>query len=195
MGKRGPKSKHGKRELNGRLDRSPSEVTKRVLDGFDAEQRDALSVGLEARQRVYGVPEKDTRDQMAGSFVGRLCQSRSITRAQYEAALTWLEDATNYSHVQRSPIEPNAIDLNATRGGVDNYENITRTEHIKARHKAASNAVQDAQNEIRGNGNLFGALDACVKRDAVCWHLVGDLRIALNALAKCYGLERAAQAA
>jgi hypothetical protein len=196
MGKRGPKSKHGKRELNGRLDRSPSEVTKRVLDGFDAEQRDALSVGLEARQRVYGVPEKDTRDQMAGSFVGRLCQQRIITRIQYEAATTWLEDATNYTRVRRSPIQPNAIDLNATsRGGVDNYENVSRSVQIKERYHKAGKAVVDAQNAIGANGNLFGALDVCVRQDAECWHLVGDLRIVLNALAKCYVLERAAQAA
>lgn len=195
MGKRGPKSKHGRREANGRLSRTPGEVTRRVLDGLDAEQRDALSVGLEARQRVFGVSEKDTRDQMAGSFVGRLCQGRGISRAQYEAAVTWLEDVTNYSHVQRSPIEPNAIDLNATRGGVDNYENIARTERVKSRYKGASDAVQDMQNQVRGMGNLFGALDACVKRDLECWHLVGDLRLALNALAKFYGLERAAQAA
>jgi hypothetical protein len=206
MGKRGPKSKAGNREDNGRLSRRQDDVTRRVLVGLDASEIDTLSVGLEARERVHGLPRatKDrktgkevavSREPMAGSFVGRLCQQRVLSRDQYEAATTWLEDATNYTRVRRSPIQPNAIDLNATRGGVDNYENVSLTERITKRYHDAGKAVVDAQNAIGGLANLFGALDVCVRQDAECWHLVGDLRIVLNALAKFYGLERAAQAA
>lgn len=182
------KKQDGKREPNGRLSRKPADVMARTLAQVDRDVRETLMVGLEARVRVYGVKSENSRDQMAGSFVGRLCMDREISRAQYEAAMTWMEDASNYSIAIRSPRMPGAIDLNRTRG-INDYENVDRVKRWTAKYKAACKAVQEKQIELRGRANLMGALDTCVMRDVALYHLVGDLRYALNALVKHYRIE------
>jgi hypothetical protein len=186
---RGPKRKSGKRENNGRLSRKPSDALKRVLETVDAEDREALAVGLEARVRVHGVRPEDARDQMAGSFIGRLCMQRVISRQQYEAAIIWTEDVQNYRKAVSAAQgrEPGAVNLNATKGR-NEYENEAFVLRSRARYKAATSAVQDKQNELRGSAHLFGALETCVMRDVAIEVMVGDLRTALNALAKHYGL-------
>lgn len=192
---KGRKRKAGKRERNGQLSRKPGDVAARLNDAMDREQRDTISVAVEARQRVHGVDAGNVRDQMAGSFIGRLCMSRTITRQQYEAAMLWLEDATNYAIAVHAPRAPGAIDLNRTQGGSGDYENVARTLHIKAKYEAALSAVQGLQIELRGTANLYAALDYLVRRDLELQHMVGDLRLVANCLAKHYGLTAGKKAA
>lgn len=195
MGKRGPKKLAGKRERNGQLSRKQVDRTARVLDGLDADQRDTLAVGIEARVRVHGVEPRHSRDQMAGSFIGRLCITGDVSRVQYDAAMTWQEDAHNYSIALRSPRQPGAVDLNRTQGTSTDHENVAFVARAKARYEAAARAVQEKQNELRGQGALFAALHHVVIRDLELMHMVPDCRVALNALAKHYGLESRSRAA
>lgn len=186
----GHKRKAGKREPNGRLSRRGDDVLTRRRDALDREERDMISTGTVARERVFGVKPEHSRDQLAGSVVGRLCLTEQISRTQYDAAVCYLEAwHANLIAIQAAtPPYPNAIDLNATKGRASRPENVARAQRSVQAWRAARNAVQERQNELRGAGNLFGALDHCVLRDHDHPHLVGSLREALNALARFYRL-------
>lgn len=188
MGKRGQKRQAVKREPNGRASRKKDDVVARILEQVDRDVRETLMTGLSARVRVHGVPPEQSRDQMAGSFIGRLCLQRVISRIQYDAALAWLEDMENHAAVIGAPRQPGAVDLNAAKGRND-HENVEYAARCMARYKAANKAVQDRQNELGPHAHLFGALDTLVRRDVPLEHLVGDLRTALNALARHYRLD------
>jgi hypothetical protein len=185
---RGRKRQMGKREPSGRLSRKAVDVTARLRDALDRDERDTISVGVEARVRVHHVEPELSRDQRAGSFVGRLCMTRVISQHQYEAAMNWLTDSENYSWAVCAPKRPNAIDLNRVHGSPTRLENVALVKRIMARYKGASMAVRDAQLELRNRGNLFGALEALVLRDIELEHMVPDLRCALNSLVRFYGL-------
>jgi hypothetical protein len=207
MGRRGRKSTAGKREPNGQLSRKPKDVVERVLAAVDRDERDALSVGLAARVRVHGItaemldgipcakdelpltPAQFARDQMAGSFVGRLCMQRVISRIQYEAAITYAVEREAYLRAV-APAQGSvarAVNLNATHGS-SNYENETKTRQDVARYRAAYAAIIEAWRELRGQGKLLAAIQRLVIEDEPFEALVPDLRTALNALAKHYGL-------
>ena len=192
MGKRGRRLKPGKREPNGRLSRRAADRTARMLDGLAREERDALAVGLEARQRVHGVPARNSRDQMAGSYIGRLCISGEISRVQYDAAMQWLADGEDYSRVRRSPRPPGAVDLNRIHGGSTDGEDVAFARRAVERYEAAVAAVQERQLELRNTAVLFAALSHIVGRDLELPHMVGDCREALNALARVYKLSEPA---
>ena len=53
---------------------------------------------------------------------------------------------------------------------------------------AAEAAIQTAQNIIGLHGNLYAAISLCVVGEVDLHHMVGDVRLALNALARHYGL-------
>lgn len=189
MGHRGPKKQKGKRELNGQLSRRPAERNTRHLDGLDQEQRAMISTAIEARQRVWGLSPAVSRDQMAGSAIGRYCLQGNITRQQYDAAMIYLEVRNDHLIAVRAPRQPGAVDLNATHGSSGDYENINRTHKAIAAYDEMTGVIREKQIEVGNMGNLFGALDAVICRDVMLEHLLGDVRTALNALVKHYGLD------
>lgn len=176
----------GKRERNGQIARQ--DATQRRIDGLDREQRDTLSIGIEARQRVLGVKPAHSRDQKAGSAIGRFCLVGHITQAQYDAALLYIESRARNLRAIDAPPQPGAVDLNAARGRPVGREDPAQLSRWRRDHRDAERAIQDKQNETRLMGNLFGALDLVLFRDVELDHLLGDLRSALNALVKHYGL-------
>lgn len=183
MGKAGPKPQPGKREPNGRLSREMVEKESRTKARIDTEEWDAMYVALSARWRVHGIPLKEVRNQMAGSFIGRLCLNGELTRLQWDAAQTWLEQRQAYHHAIAAPREVGAIDINAVhgRGGAENEARSIKA--VKDWDKMEK-AVRECQSQIGNRGNLFAALDLCVARDNFLPHMVGDLRTALNAIAR-----------
>jgi hypothetical protein len=189
VGRRGNKKMAGKRERNGRLSRQPKHVAERNILDLDQTERDAISVGLDARERVFGISPKQSRDQMAGSVIGRWCLQNIITRPQYDAAMLFLESYTRNLLAIDAPRQPGAVDLNATHGRPVSVENIPQLIKWRAAHRAALDAIQAKQNEIRLQGNLYGALYAVVIRDVDLEHMAGDVRTALNALVRHFGLE------
>ena len=199
MGRRGPKRKAVTRQPNGQPSRSKAALDTRAKlarEGLDREQQDMIAVGIEARQRVFGLPVTVSRDQMAGCAVGRYCLlggKDGITRLQYDAAMLYLADCEAYSRAIATPGIPRAVDLNAT-GGQNHHENVGKVLATIRSHEAMVKAVQSAQNELRNTANLFGALDAVIRRDVMLDHLLGDLRTALNALVRHYGIDGRAAA-
>lgn len=187
MARRGPTAQSGTREPNGRLTRRQEKAAERAIDRSDLAERQTLSVGIAARNRVHGVGLRNAQDQRAGSFIGRLCMLHMVTKEQYDAALIWLSDAEDYRKAI-GPVagrQPGAVDLNALKGR-SGYENVPKVIMAMERYREACNAVQAVQNEMRGSVALFAALNHIVERDLELHHMVGDCRIALNALAKHY---------
>lgn len=195
MGKRGPKLKDGKRMANGRLSRKPADVMKRMANALDADERETLRPGIEARIRMHGVRPEDSRDQRAGSFVGRLCMGGEVSVAQYDAALTFVEDHRNNLIAIHAPREPSGVDLNRVQGGSAGAENVEFYRRATTRWRDAVGAVQERQNELRGAGALYAAIETCVLQDVEAHHMIGWLREGLNALVRHYGLVDKARAA
>lgn len=195
MGKRGPQKKAGNREANGRLSRKAPDIMDRVNDRMERDERETLRPGIEARVRVHGVKPEDSRDQRAGSFVGRLCIGKEIDARQYEAAMMYLEDQRNNLIAIRAPRDPSGVDLNRVQGGSGDAENVEFYKRATKRWREAQTAVQERQNELRGQGALIAALDTCLIRNVEAHHMVGWLREGLNALARHYGIGDKARAA
>lgn len=180
-----------KREPNGRLSRKQADVTERFARELDQAERDTIRPGLDARVNLFGVRPEDSRSQMAGCFVGRLCLAREISTAQYEAAMTFLEDHRNNAIAIRAPREPSGVDLNRVQGGTGERESVSFYRRATSRWRAAVCAVQDRQNQLRGQGALYAALEYCVLRDVDAYHMLGWLREGLNALARHYAGDNA----
>lgn len=195
MGKRGPAKRNGNREANGRLSRKPADLMQRVNGALEADERETLRSGVEARIRMHGLAPEVSRDQRAGSFVGRLCMSGEITTRQYEAAMLYVEDHRNNLMAIRAPRDPSGVDLNRVQGGATGVENVEFYRRATTRWRDALNAVQERQNELRGHGALIASLDTCLIRDAECYHMVGWLREGLNSLARFYQLGEKSRAA
>jgi hypothetical protein len=201
----GRKRSIGKREPNGRLSRKPEDQGARQVKTFlekqrqlEQAERDAIEPGLAARVRIWGVKPSDSRSQMAGSFVGRLCLSGEISRAQYDALLAYQDDCVAYRQAIDSPRgSPSAVNLNATHGRsrspADDEQFVARaTERYIGSDKKGGvcRAIQDKQCEVGMTANLWAALSLCVMEDKDLPHMVGELRVAANALGKHYKLDR-----
>lgn len=169
---------------------------KRTKSGRISRAKGAYNEHAEAiatRQRLFGLSEQDARDQKAATYVGRLCLAGSknttdgITQAQYEAAQEYLRA---YEAFQRAVKSPDA--LRTGTGGGDQPESegyaewcekaIKRFEGVKA-------AVMAEQCIYRNRGaNMFGAIDCILLRDEEFPHMIGDLRLALNAIGHHFGI-------
>lgn len=165
------------------MSRKPIDITTQLNDRLEADERDALRTGVEARHRLYGINPGQLRDTDAGSFVGRLRITGEISMQQCEAAKEYLRIYEDMQMAVGGPKPSGAVDLNATKG-MPGAENVDRS--IKAREDwgAALKALQDRQDELRGGASLIAALDHCVLRDGEFPHMVGWLREGLNALAR-----------
>jgi hypothetical protein len=199
MAKKQRKSAHnrkdGAREPSGRLSRQPAERKVRDAAAIEATEWDTMGQALMARNRVHGVEPANLRDQLAGSAVGRMYLKGQITRTQLEASQAYVAERDEYYQYIQVPRQPGAVDLNATKGASTAAENVPRVIKVTEAVKATDRAVMEAQIEIGNFGNLFGALNTVLVMDVELDHLVGDLRTALNALARRYGLTGRAKAA
>jgi len=190
MGKRGPKRQPGKRWANGDLVQTPSAIEARREAAFSAEQVDAMAVAIEARKRLWNLDADTARDAMAGDVVGRMRIAGQLSKAQHAASVTYRRQYADYQRARESPKQPGAVDLNRARGLV-NVDEDTWTKwasRARARHEAARQAVTEAQTHIGNAGNLWGAMEVFLSRDVYVPSLEGDLKLALNALSRHYGL-------
>jgi len=178
-----------KREPNGRASRRKKDVMEQFLADLDKDTRETQGVALTARHKIFGVDPKHSRDQKAGSAAGRYCLQGLITQAQYDAAMMFLESHQRNLRAIDAPPQPGAVDLNATRGRPVFLENPDQLRKWRSAHKAAMDAIQSKQNEIRLMGNLYGAVYTILIRDVQLEHLLGDFRTAMNALIRHYGLD------
>lgn len=162
------------REPNGRVSRS----------GVDHGPADI--VALDARRRHLGLTQEQAKDQKAGTFIGYLNMigpRDGLSDDQYEAATNYLSLRQAYL---RAISAPGRI-VDSEGYGIDNvteaYEDWVRD--TKDAYEACRRAIQDAQTENRG-ANLWAALDLIVIQDQHMHHMIGDLRILCNALARFF---------
>jgi hypothetical protein len=143
--------------------------------------------------KVFGLTEKEARDQKAATYVGRLClagirnTTDGITDAQYDAAIAWKEA---YEQFQRAVKSPDA--LRSGVGGGDQGESADYARRCRAAIKKwegieAAVRLEQGFHENRG-ANMWAALDYLVGRDQQHPHMVGDLRLALNAIGHHLGM-------
>ncbi len=134
---------------------------------------------------MFGLTEKEARDQKAATFIGRLAllgqrrRQDGITEQQYDAANDYLGA---YEAFQRAVKSPDA--LRSGVGGGDQGESPNYASWCQrsiAHYEGMMAAVRAEQNLHRG-ANFYAALDYLVLRGESHWHMVGDLRLALNAI-------------
>lgn len=179
MSRPGRKRKAGKREPNGK----PSRIGHRILG-----EQDAMSVAVDYRQRVFGIPNHAVLDQKAATMLGRLCMQGEISNTQWEAGEEWAR-----------LLNARYAAINAPRGfktatGGRSPMTDERDEHNFRTTKAELDA---ANNAVSGYGQLppvqarerFEALRMVIIEQLHVPHLHGSLRVALNGLARHFGLE------
>ena len=121
--------------------------------------------------------------------------SKELSQRQYEAAMAFLEDHRNNAIAIRAPRDPSGVDLNRVHGNSLAEENVEFYKRATRRWRSACEAIQERQNELRGQGAIYAALYTCVVQDVEAHHMVGWLREGLNALAKFYGIGEKRRAA
>lgn len=144
-------------------------------------------VALDARRRHLGLTKEQAKDQKAGSFIGYLNllgPSDGLSDDQHEAAINYLRLRESYLRAIRAP--GRVIDGDAGTPSDDvtpAYEEWVGD--TKEAYTDCRLAIQRAQDESRG-ANLWAALDICIVQDQHMHHMVGDLRVVCNALARFF---------
>lgn len=174
--KRGrPKMEGVAREPNGRVSRS----------GIDHGPADV--VALDARRRHLGLTQDQAKDQKAGSFIGYLNligPRDGLSDDQYKAATNYLGLHTAYLRAINAPGrvldgEAGALAVEVSDAYIDW---VIDTKEV---YSDCRKAIQEAQNENR-HANLWAALDLCVIQDQAHHHMIGDLRLLTNCLARFF---------
>jgi len=173
----------GHREPNGRLSRRVVYVNAR--DVMNA--KEAQSVVVAARMRHYGISEDAAAKNVAGSpnagtVHGRMAldgeKAGGISQAQWDAAEWFIGKRGAYLRAIESPNQ----ETGRTEGGgefdPDRHAEFCRM--ARESWSAVCDCIQTASTENRAP--LMSALDVFLVRGHHLQHMVGDLRIALNAV-------------
>lgn len=166
-----PRIEGAAREPNGRISRAKSGP--------------ADVVALEARRRHLGLTREQAKDQKAGAYIGYLNligKRDGLSNDQYDAAM---EFQSLYQAFQRAIQSPGRLlDSGSGTGSAEVTEAYEQwAEKTKQSYMECREAIQEAQNEQRQT-NLWAALDLCIIQDQRLPHMLGDLRILCNALAR-----------
>lgn len=158
-------------------------------------EKAAMETVVAARQRLFGLSEKDTKEGYAGSVVGRLRLAKVIRRDQYDAAIKYLEVRNAYQRAIGAVPD-------FTQPPDERAAPRVRDGRILSPDEAWQDFVQGAKRAharmLRVLGDLIAterspapmaALDAILVKDCHEPSLVGPLRSALNALGKHFGLQ------
>lgn len=175
--KRGrPMKENAPREPNGRVSRS----------GIDHGPADV--VALDARRRHLELTKDQAKDQKAGSYIGYLNllgPRDGLSDGQYEAATNYLGLREAYLRAIGAP--GRVVDGEA--GGASSSDvsdaYIDWVIDTKEVYADCRKAIQEAQNQHR-EANLWAALDLCIIQGHHMPHMVGDLRLVCNALARFF---------
>jgi len=158
----------------------------------------ADKVAREARMKIFGIDPDVASTPQAATFMGRLSllgqQGGGISTDQYDALVRFSMDRESY---MRSIMAPDSLAVAGAggRSSIDEDEDTESRQRCKRRYDAARTAIQNAQNENRGN-NLWAAVDFIVIKNLDFSHMIGDLRLVGNALNRHYqGLDRKREAA
>lgn len=159
------------REPNGRPSRA-----KKPREAIDR-------LAIEMRAKHTGLSEMDAKDPRASTYIGRLfiagINKGGISEDQYNAALKFIEVDNNYKKALLSP----AAYYDELNGSANPDGNEAFCKRAKKQYLAARGAIQEAQFDNRID-NLYAALQYIVLEDREMPHLVGAVRLVLNALNK-----------
>ncbi|WP_162651565.1 hypothetical protein [Lentilitoribacter sp. Alg239-R112] len=189
--KRGrPRAENVHREPNGRVSRAknPDNTTYRPQDPIDAMVARLRAIGWNEKPKK--VQEYAMKDPRISSYVGRLVINYEtqhmhpappadiINIDQFNASQKYLQIRNAYHRAIGSPgaYYEDGIGVELTED--EKADSVARA---KARWLGVQKAIQEANNMHHGS-NLYAAIQIIVVEDQVMPHLIGDLRLALNAL-------------
>lgn len=163
-----PKVEGVAREPNGRISRSPLDTNSEEI------MRRAERLGLAVVQ---------ARDQKAATYIGYLNllgKTDGISDDQYDAAMKYLDLRSSYLRSIKAPNSEYQNDGSGNTSPDISESYIDWCKSTKERYDNCRKAIQQAQNECRAN--LWAALDLCVIQGHRMDHMIGDIRLLMNAL-------------
>lgn len=178
--------KNGVREPNGRLSRKKEHVEVREWETA----REARSVALEARQRVFGISEAEASDPFAGTLLGRMHQQGRISTAQIDAAGKYTEVRSAYHRA----IDATPWHDEKRIGGEGTKTHEEWAAEVKERHEAMDAVISEVCREERSTLPRT-ALENIVVRDVQMPFLDGYLRSVLNRLHQHFFVDKRRAAA
>ncbi|WP_412058233.1 hypothetical protein [Bartonella sp. DGB2] len=172
------------REPSGRISRSGRGFTR--CGANDNEPIDLLALRMRAKHA--GLSLEDAKNPLAATSIGRLRllgREQGLSEAQYDAAEKYLQVRNNYlcakGFAHGYYDRPQSQDFTGT---VEEWV-IKCTK----RWQDARLALKEAQFD-NPDDNLFAAIQYIVEDDMDVSHLVGALRLALNALSRHFLLDK-----
>lgn len=162
-------------------------------------EKETKQVVINARQRLYGVTEKQADDQRLSSALGRLAVSKKISDLQYDAGLRFGELYHRHHRTIGLPIPtPRSIGgrlISGCRFGGSAIEpNPGSINRLKRRFEEAASVLDQAdRNRHLSPGRpptLLIYLLVCVDDDTMLWpdEDLENLRAGLNALIQVFRL-------
>ena len=155
-------------------------------------------VALLARMRIFGLSASEALSKDAADNLGRLHlawkrnKDEGISANQYDAAERYREILNDR---RKAECSPGAYYENAgTVGPFDDDDYRRWVLRAKQAHGDARKAIEEAQLETR-NANLFAAVQFMLEEDQYFPHMIGDIRIACNALYRHFFTQKRKKAA
>jgi len=171
------KAKRGRPKKEGVL-RTPSGQISRAKEP-------PAKVAQLARMRIFGMSASEALSELAGDNLGRLHmawkrdKAEGISTSQYDAAERYREV---YNDKRKAECSAGAYyDNVGSIGASDPDEYEAWVKRAKQAYTDARKAIDEAQAETR-NGNLYAAVQFMLENDQFFPHMLGDIRLACNAL-------------
>ena len=160
---------------------------------------DAMSTAIEARKRLFGVSSRQAKDERLGTALGRLAFREFISESQYQAGLAFGQlyhsHRTTMGLPSPSPRSVAGLLINEGIFGASPGEPVPEViERLKRRFNAATDTLDACDREQRMSigrrPTLLIYRVVCADEDAMHWpeEDIGNLRVALNALARLFRL-------
>lgn len=168
----------GHREPNGRLSRRTIHVRERE----EMTIREAQSTVIAARMRHTGLPEgacsvNDAGRPNAGTVHGVMCLQGELSRPQWDAAEWYIGKRAAWLRAIDAPGQATG---SSSSGTIDEDRHAEFCAQAIRSWQAAIDCIQSASTEVRTP--LAAALDVILVRQQQVGHMIGDLRVALNAI-------------
>lgn len=147
------------------------------------------SVALEARQRVFGISAELAQSMPETSSLGKLKVQKEITQRQFDAAGEYAKLMMTYDRLfPIKPLQP-AGDLDRG-GGYDASEGTDEwyIQHFRKTSRTVASCRDALMEADRTDSRCSRTVANVVFNDAYMPHLVGPLRLGLNALARVFDL-------
>ncbi|QPA25458.1 hypothetical protein IR196_05015 [Brucella anthropi] len=171
------KAKRGRPKKEGAL-RTPSGQISRAKEP-------PAKVAQLARMRIFGMTASEALSDLASDNLGRLHmaykrdKSEGISTSQYDAAERYREVLNDRRKAECSPAAH--YDQTGTVGADDPEDYAKWVVRAKQAYSDARRVIEVAQLETR-NSNLFAAVQFMLENDQYFPHMIGDIRLACNAL-------------